>query len=119
MIVPNLSPRDASEQKTLHRNEQTGIATTSLIAQGQEHSWKTAELKHNKGVKSKPRSYDPLALFFREMAGTHTFSEIVLERLDCPWNVNQPCRYILGAHVDRQWLPGLLGFYRASFGLAV
>jgi len=32
MIVPNLSPRDASEQKTLHRNEQTGNSTASLIA---------------------------------------------------------------------------------------
>ena len=32
MIVPNLSPKDASEPMTLHPNEQTGIARISLIA---------------------------------------------------------------------------------------
>jgi len=53
------------------------------------------------------------------MAGTHTFRQIVLERLDSLWNVGQPCCDILGAYVDREGLSGLLGFYRSSFGLTV
>lgn len=87
--------------------------------QGRQHSGTTSELKHNMGLKPWPCSNDELALFFREMAGAHTFPKAILARLDSLWNIGQPCCCILGAYVDRERLSGLLGFYRSSFGLTV